>query len=46
MTIDEATKEAISKGRVITRKSWSPNPMLLIPTNTFYCFIGETNEVN
>ncbi|WP_407372361.1 MW1434 family type I TA system toxin [Carnobacterium sp.] len=44
MNIVEVTKEAMSKGRGITRESWLPNSMLLIPTNTIHCFIGETSD--
>lgn len=34
MNIQEAVKEAGKQKRGITRKSWGPNPIWIIPTNT------------
>lgn len=37
MTIAEACKKAKKEGRGITRKSYGPRPIMLLPTNTDNC---------
>lgn len=44
MNIQEATHEAIKKGRGISRQSWGENGPILIPTNTQYCVIFISSE--
>ncbi|WP_179394945.1 Thoeris anti-defense Tad2 family protein [Lacticaseibacillus absianus] len=34
MTIGEAINKAVEQQKGITRESWMPRPMFLIPTNT------------
>lgn len=44
MNIQDATHEAMKKGRGIRRRSWGENGPILIPTNTQYCVIFTTSE--
>ncbi|CAM2774477.1 Thoeris anti-defense Tad2 family protein [Fructilactobacillus fructivorans] len=37
MNIQEASKKAMSKGLLITRRKWQPGGMSIIPTNTSLC---------
>lgn len=44
MNIQEAIKEAGKQKRGITRKSWGPNPIWIIPTNTTSCMVIMKND--
>ncbi|MBF7137229.1 Thoeris anti-defense Tad2 family protein [Pediococcus pentosaceus] len=44
MNIQEAIKEASKQKRGITRKSWGPNPIWMIPTNTTSCIVIMQND--
>ena len=44
MNIQEAIKEADKQKRGITRKSWGPNPIWMIPTNTTSCIVIMKND--
>lgn len=44
MNIQEAVKEAGKQKRGITRKSWGPNPIWMIPTNTTSCMVIMQND--
>ncbi|MCT2909277.1 DUF2829 domain-containing protein [Schleiferilactobacillus harbinensis] len=39
MSIQDAVTAALEQGKGITRKSWMPRPIYLIPTNTTACLI-------
>ncbi|MFT8860897.1 MW1434 family type I TA system toxin [Schleiferilactobacillus harbinensis] len=39
MNIQDAVTAALEQGKGITRKSWMPRPIYLIPTNTTVRFV-------